>query len=173
MTSEKAEFDEAMAEVRRRVDEGRRSGKYPEELDEQLASEFARLAKDPLAFGRLDALRSTVEKLRRASFGRALIEYSSSVPGGSALHQLVGKLVSRQVLSITQQTAAFAAEVSRSLDAVVAALEEIQTVVTGDVLGDIDAVHHRLVRVERRLARLEDDRGDLGTSSASGTGVAD
>ena len=31
------------------TDEGRRTGKYPEELDEQLASEFSRLAKDPLA----------------------------------------------------------------------------------------------------------------------------
>ena len=164
MTGETGEFENAMTEVRRRVEEGRRSGKYPAELDDQLSSEFSRMARDPLRFGDIEAARSAVGRIRSAAFGRSLIQYSSSVPGGTALHQLVGKLVSRQILAVTQQVTAFATDVSRALVAVVAALEEIEAVIRGDVLGDIDAVHHRLVAVEHRLARLE-STGDESDAS--------
>jgi len=155
MTDEASEFDATMAEVQRRVAEGRASGRYPAELDEQLASEFSRMSKDPLWFGSYDALPGAIARVRGASFGRAFIQYTSSIPGGNALHQAVGRVVSRQVLGLSQQMATFANEVAASLEAFVAALDETRTVIRGDVLGDIDAVNHRLVRVEQRLARFE------------------
>lgn len=145
----------AVAEVQRRVAAGRVDGRYPIDLDRQLESEFSRLAKDPLWFRAFDALPGAVSRVRNAAFGHAPIEYSSTVPGGSALHRIVGKLVSRQVIALSQQMSTFASEVTRSLEDVVAALEETRTVVKGDVLGDIDAVHHRITAVETRLARLE------------------
>lgn len=153
-----AEFEAAIAEVERRVAAGRADGRYPVELDEQLASEFSRLAKDPLWFRTFDALPGAISRVRNASFGRSLIAYSSSIPGGTQLHRVVGKVVSRQVVAISQQMSTFAGEVARSLDEVVAALEETRTVIKGDVLGDIDAVHARLTRVEHRLAQLEAER---------------
>jgi len=180
MTEATSEFDAAMAEVQRRVEDGRRNGTYPEELDEQMASEFSRMAKDPLWFGSFDALPAAVERVRSAGFGRAVIATTSSIPGGSALHRIIGKVVSRQMLGVAQQMSAFAADVTSSLEALVAALEETRTVIRGDVLGDIDAVHHRLVGVERRLARLEaaasaDDAhgADAGDAAPAGDSTTD
>jgi hypothetical protein len=124
------------------------------------------MGKDPLWFNTFDALPAVVSRVRQAAFGRTLIEYTSSMPGGTTLHRLVGKAVSRQVVALSQQMATFAADVAASLDAVVAALEETRTVVQGDVLGDVDAVHHRLVSVEHRLARLEAASGAVDTADA-------
>lgn len=166
MDDEAGEFEAATAEVRKRVAAGRADGTYPPELDDQLASEFARMARDPLWFGAVEALPAVVERVRGARFGQALVEYTSGVPGGSQMHRVVGKVVSRQVAGLAQQMSAFALNVSASLDAVVAALEETRTVLQGDVLSDLDAVHHRLVAVEHRLARLE-------TGAADGPGPAD
>ena len=166
MTNTSDDFDAAIAEVQRRVEAGRASGQYPPELDEQLASEFSRLSKDPLWFASYDRLPGAVARVRGASFGRALIQYTSSIPGGNALHQAVGRVVSRQVLGLSQQMATFAAEVAASLDAFVEALDETRSVIRADLLGDIDAVNHRLVRVEQRLARLEADAESAESASA-------
>jgi hypothetical protein len=146
---------DAVAEVRRKVEEGRASGLYPEELDAQLASQFARSAKDPLRFERLAAVRDQVDRLAAVRFGRDRIGLSSSVAGGSQLHRVVGKAVSRQVAGILQQVGGYAKDVSSTMQALVAALDEQRTVITNDLFGDIDAVHHRLVALEHRLARLE------------------
>ena len=148
-------FDEAIAEVERRVAAGRVDGRYPEDLDAQLASQFSRLAKDPLAFGALDDVRAAVTNLRSQRFGRDQIALDSDVPGGPQLHRVVGKVVSRQILGLVQQMTRYSRSVLDSVDALATALEEIRTVINGDLLGDIDAVHHRLVSTEQRLARLE------------------
>lgn len=155
MTNEAGQFEAAMAEVQRRVEAGRKSGKYSDEIDDQLASEFARMARDPLWFSSFERLPATVGEVRGAKFGQALVEYTSGVPGGSQLHRAVGKAVSRQVSGIAQQMSAFALTVSKALDAVVDALDETKSVIQADVLSDIDAVHHRLVSLEHKVARLE------------------
>lgn len=163
MTDEPSRYDAAVAEVERRVAEGRASGKYPEELDEQLASEFSRMAKDPLWFRSFAALPEAVDRVRRAGAARAAVVYSSGLPGGAALHRLVEKAVSRQVSAIAQQLSSVATTVASSLDEIVAALEETRTVIQADVLSDLDAVHHRLVAVEHRLARMERAGGPVAT----------
>ena len=153
-------WSDAMAQIRRRVAEGRADGRYPEDLDDQLASQFARAAKDPLAFTALAALAERVERLGTLRFGRDRIGLDSAVTGGSQLHRVVGKAVSRQVGGVLQQVSELARDTTATLRAVVAALEEQRNVVTNDLFGDIDAVHARLVAVEHRLARLEAESTD-------------
>lgn len=148
-------WSDAMAEIRRRVDAGRADGRYPEDLDEQLASQFARAAKDPLTFPALAALTRRVEGLRALTFGRNRIGLASTLPGGSKLHRIVGVMISRSISGVLQQVAELSRGTADALDSVVAALEEQRTVITNDLFGDIDAVHARLVTVEHRLARLE------------------
>jgi hypothetical protein len=148
-------FEDALAQVRERVERGRAEGLYPEELDEQLASQFARARKDPLLFEQLARARQAVARTVDARFGRDQIALDSGLPGGTELHRLVGKAISRQVLGVLQQMTRFAHSTGESLTAILDALDEMKTVVTNDLFGDIDAVHHRLVSVEARLARLE------------------
>jgi hypothetical protein len=148
-------FEDALAQVRERVERGRAEGLYPEELDEQLASQFARARKDPLLFEQLARARQAVARTVDARFGRDQIALDSGLPGGTEVHRLVGKAISRQVLGVLQQMTRFAQSTGESLTAILDALDEMKTVVTNDLFGDIDAVHHRLVSVEARLARLE------------------
>jgi hypothetical protein len=148
-------FEDALAQVRERVERGRAEGLYPEELDEQLASQYARARKDPLLFEQLDRARALVARAAGLRFGRDQIALDSGMPGGTEVHRLIGKAVSRQVLGVLQQVSRFADLTGESLTAMLGALDEMRSVVTNDLFGDIDAVHHRLVSVEARLARLE------------------
>ncbi len=100
-------------------------------------------------------MREIVARTVGSRFGRDQIGLDSGVPGGTEIHRLVGKAVSRQVLGVLQQVTRYAESTGESLTAILDALDEMRTVVTNDLFGDIDAVHHRLVSVEARLARLE------------------
>jgi hypothetical protein len=155
MSDEQSEFLTAMAEVDRRVAAGRADGRYSPDLDDQLASEFTRLGKDPLWFAAIDAVDAVVARLGLIRFGQSLIDRSSSMPGGSAIHAAVAKIVSRQTHGLAEQAQVLATQTYEALTSVQAALDEIRVVIRGDVFGDIDAVHHRLIAVERRLAALE------------------
>ncbi|MEZ5320843.1 MAG: hypothetical protein R2698_01945 [Microthrixaceae bacterium] len=117
-------YEAATAEVARRVEEGRRSGKYPPELDAQLESEFARMPRDPLWFRAFDRIPPAVAAVRAVRFGQRFIESTSSLPGGAVLHQTVGRLVTRQVGGLAEQMSRFATEVAAALDAMAAALDE-------------------------------------------------
>jgi hypothetical protein len=148
-------WEAAKAEVERRVAEGRANGLYPEELDEQLASQFSRAAKDPLAFATFDELRERLEHLAGLSVAVRRDGMQSSVPGGEIVHRTIAKLTSRQMTAVDRDLTALLHECQGVLTAVAAALDEVRTVVSTDLFGDIDAIHHRLVTVEHRLARLE------------------
>lgn len=153
--SDRTDYEDAVARVQQRVAEGRASGLYPETLEAQLANQFQRASVDPLTFPGLEALRQRVAALKATTFSRARIEVTSSLPGGSQIHRLVGKVVARQVEGVLTQLIDFSRAVTNSLDGVIDSLDELRAVVTTEVFGDIDAVHHRLVEVEQRLARLE------------------
>jgi hypothetical protein len=144
----------AVAEVKRRVEEGRRDGTYPEELDVELASQFARAGKDPLAFSSLPVLRERIDALGATRMDLT-IDPASSVPGGSGIHQLVSKLITRQVQSIARQLSAVVRSTTAALEGVADSLDELRTVVANDVLGDIDSLHHRLIVLEHQVARME------------------
>ena len=141
-------LDRATAEIRRRVEAGRADGTYPAELDERLLAEFAHLGKDPLWFGSFERLRPVVARLRQSTSTGLAKDNRSAVPGGAVAHRVVAKLVSRQV-------AALVVRVTEALDVVVEALDETRSVIQGDVLADLDSVHHRLVDLEHRVARAE------------------
>lgn len=166
MSVNNEEFDAAVAEVERRVAQGRQDGRYPEELDAQLASEFSRQAKDPLWFQAVDRLPEAAARLRGLVFGRTAIEHTSSMPGGAALHKAVSLIVSRQVLALSQQLNTLSREVASALDDTAEALGEMRSALRGDVFGDIDAVHHRLVVAEQRLARAEAELAELKNATS-------
>ncbi len=155
----------AVAEVRRRVEQGRRDGTYPEDLDLELASQFARAGKDPLTFSGIAVLRERAAELAGTPID-IHIDPTSSIPGGSGIHLVVSKIVSRQAMAIARQLSRIARGTASALDAAATSLDEIRAVLSNDVLGDLDALHHRLVALEHKVARLELEDSDLGEHSA-------
>ena len=149
-------WEEAVAEVARRVEAGRRDGRYPEELDVELAAQFARAHKDPLAFATIDAVRARAGAIASTPLDLS-IEDSSALPGGSGVHRLVNKAMARSLAAVARRLAELARATAGGFESVADSLEEVRAVITNDVLGDIDALHHRLVVLEHEVARLRPD----------------
>jgi len=153
--TENLDHDAVAALIQERLDEGRAAGRYSDDLDEQLASQFQRAAVDPLTFPALEALRTRVGSFRIPSVARLKVPTESSIPGGSQMHRFVVKVVARQLAAVIDQVTEVAIDAQAALGGVVGALDEIRSIVTTEVFADIDSVHHRLVAVEQRLSRLE------------------
>lgn len=147
--------EDAAALVAAKLAEGRATGRYSDELDERLATQFQRAGVDPLGFPAFAALTERVGQLRRTGFGRPEVPRSSSIPGGSAAHGVVARIVGRQIDGVLRRLSSYANSVSQTFEAVTESIDELRSLLTTEVFGDIDAVHQRLVGVEHRLARLE------------------
>ncbi len=146
-------------EVSRRVAEGRRRGIYSDSLDEELASGFARMGRDPLWFDSFGQMEAALREIRSTRF--ALDPPSSSnFPAGAQLHRVVGRVIGQQVTGVMNQVRMLAGLSVGALNALERSLTELRLVISEDVLGDLDDLHHRLVAIERRLNLLESaDRG--------------
>ena len=154
MEDDQGVVEAAQAEISRRVAEGMASGKYSAELDAQLASHFSRMSTDRLWFSSFTKLQESIAETRGFRFGREFIELDSSMPGGSQVHRIVGKAVSRSVLGVLQQMINYSRSVQQSLEALHASLSEVRGVIEADLLGDIDEVHARITDLEFKVAQL-------------------
>ena len=144
--------------VRQRVEQGKAAGWYSDDLDEQLAQQFQRAAVDPLKFPVLEALPGLVDSLRIPTLADLRVHSESMIPAGAQVHNVVSRLVGRQIGAVLTSVSQFGQDVQGSLRGVIDSLEELRSIVTTEVFGDLDSVHHRLVAVEQRLARLESER---------------
>jgi SAM-dependent methyltransferase len=144
-----ATVDHLVTELRLRVAERRKSGFYPEGLEDELEAHFRRVVAHR-AHADLAGLRSNLEVLEvRGLFSPDRIPVDTSVPGGALLHRSVGKLVSRQTQGILEQVQEFADIVREALENIVEALEDPNGHVHADLVGQLDAVFERLATYER------------------------
>ena len=159
--------DDIVEHLRAVVDQRRTTGEYPIGMETELDAEFASIVSatkrhelDGDEIGRrLEALRGAVRNVS------GVAETGSRVPGGSALHGSIGRLIERH----TNHVAHGVREVG---DAVVSALTEIERllrvqraaderqlndVLAGvlDRLAAVDELMSSVRSIERRLAQLE------------------
>jgi SAM-dependent methyltransferase len=140
--------DEVVAQLRERVEQRRREGFYPEDLDRELHEHQRRIAQFR-SIPNLDPLRGALTRLDDVSgFTPTRIETESRVPGGRALHDLVARLVHRQTAGVLEQVQLFADVVRDALKAVLAVIEE-PAHVHADLVGQIDALFDRMAAFER------------------------
>lgn len=153
------DVDALVEALRTKVAERRAQSVYPGGLEEDLESHFRRIAghRSPVD---ADDLWARLQELEPKSiFHPELIPLDSRVPGGSALHRTVAKLVGRQTQGIFEQLQAFASGVHEMLRSMVAAIEDPAAHVHADLVGQLDAVFERLASYER---------GDGDTASVGG-----
>ena len=159
---------ELVEELRRRVDERRRTGAYPVGLEENLDSHFRRIVAQRT--GDVEMAKAAVARVQSTiAFTRARIPVGSDVPAGAFAHRAVGKLVSRQTQGVLEQVEDFANAVLDALTAMLGVLEVPGTHEHADLASQLDALLERvtdLLRVEAgpeavvaelldRVARLE------------------
>ncbi|HEX2849878.1 MAG TPA: methyltransferase domain-containing protein [Acidimicrobiales bacterium] len=142
--------------VRRRVEERRAAGDYPDGLEARLDAHFERVAArrpEPYDAGRLRARLGAVDE--SLAFDAARITAESGVPGGAALHRAVAKAVSRQTSGVLEQVSEFARAVREALYELAKAVEHPFGHRHPDLLGAVDEALDRLAGMERSLAAGE------------------
>ncbi len=153
-----------MQEVMDAAREARDSGVYPDGLEEQLQSDFARQLSRPDPRDRIKHLDGLLEQLSARRMGRAAVETSSAIPGGSAAHRAIGKVVSRQVDGVYQQMNNFTAELVGVLGFMMEGLQDPQAHVHTEMLRELDAL-------QDRVAELQVTIDSLGSTYREATGV--
>jgi hypothetical protein len=146
---EQKTFEELLARV------AERAALIDPDLDLQLESAFMRAARERMAPPAVERLREAVEGLTTAGFAPAAIETGSKVPGGSALHQVVAKVVGRQIGGLAQQSREFGNEIIVALYAVLGAFDEVLAATRADVVAEIDALHERIFVLEHQVRDLQ------------------
>lgn len=162
--------DDLVAQLKAKVEERRRRGEYPADLEDRLSEHFRRIAAmrppgfDPVPMQQRLAL---IEKSFQFDAGK--VNAASRLPGGSILHKTVAKMVRRQTDEIFEQVRYFAAVTRDTFSLMFDMLQESGTHVHRDVQANIDALYEKLsvldrspqggdesvVDLRRRIERLE------------------
>lgn len=144
------EVDELVERLQRRMAEREAAGVYPPTLRADLDAAFERVVAHRTSTHDLTGLRERVEAVARAgAVTPAAISYESGLPGGDALHKLVGKAVSRQTAGVLSQVQALADSVVFALREAVEAMEQHTAQPHAELVGEIDALADRLSALER------------------------
>jgi SAM-dependent methyltransferase len=136
-----------LAKLHETVEERRRSGEYPPDLERNLAQHYQQiLAGQGIGADRLERLLRNLDLA--TDLGPHRIETTSSFPMGSQVHKLIAKLVARQTEGILAQVA----ELAIATRAVVVELSEFQppgALRMADITARIDDILDRLAAYER------------------------
>src|SRR5687768_589791 len=109
MDEERPDLDALIEQLRDKVRERRASGLYPEGLEHDLDSHFRRISAHRPAMYDPEPLHEKHAALHSfEGFTPARIDVASHVPGGSALHATVARIVSRQIAGVLAQMQDFA-----------------------------------------------------------------
>ncbi len=149
---EASEVDELVARLRDRVEERRRSGAYPADLEEEMTAHFRRILHQRRGPRDLPDVEGPVRAARNAlPLEAKRIPTTSALPGGELLHKAVARIVSRQTQGALQQVEAFARPVQDALEALLAAIQELDRRIQVDVAHSLDALYERQAAHERML----------------------
>ncbi len=143
-------------ELQARVEERRRRGQYPPNLEADLDAHFQRIVTQrPHAYD-LDRLASLITGLEdHMAFDPGQIPLTSEVPGVAAVHGLVAKLVRRQVQGILEQVSAYSRAVQDVLQEILQVLQTPDAHEHPHIGGRIDTIVERLGQYERGPANSE------------------
>jgi 2-polyprenyl-3-methyl-5-hydroxy-6-metoxy-1,4-benzoquinol methylase len=151
------DLDSVIAELKARIEERRRAGDYPDDLEETLDEHFDRLVGvRPRSTPALHSeLQAALRELSTQRFTRARIETSSNLPAGDFVHRAMGRALSRQVDGVLRQIEEQNLLVTRAI----ALLGEIAATIGNEfdtkVLQQLDDLQVRLAEQARDVTRLE------------------
>jgi SAM-dependent methyltransferase len=163
LTSGTPDVSALVDELRHRIEQRRREGFYPDRLEQDLEAHFQRIAAHRPAPYDYSELHRRLAGLDHAmGFSPAHIPYDSGLPGGAALHRVVGKAVSRQTAGILEQMITFGNAVRDLFRELLVALEHPNAHVHSELLGQVDALMERI----GELDRVATSTGSLASDAA-------
>jgi len=162
------DIEELVTGLQNRVESRRQSGDYPLGLEEQLEAEFAiimaAVRRDEVNTAELGRRLAGVERSAQAI--RAGGETSSSVPGGSLIHKVAGRLVGRHTGQLAEAVRSLGGEISGSLHEIHHLIDLQQRAderqlhdVVGSLMDRVAVIDHvadAIARLEARVKTLEE-----------------
>ena len=142
---------EALAEDVAAAAAARRArGDYPPGLEAEL-DEHYRIVSGRDGASAVDAVTAVGAFVGRPPLGVPTeIDTSSSFPGGSRVHRLVGATVIRHQAALVAELNNVVAHLNTALSALAAALEP-QAKLEAEIAGRLDAIEARLIELQRKL----------------------
>jgi SAM-dependent methyltransferase len=148
------DVDTLVERLRQVVEDRRRAGEYPPDLERDLDAHFRRIAARAQDMGDLQGLLTDVRLA--AEIAPERISYVSSLPLGTTVHKTFGKAVRRQTQGVVTQVNGFARAVLILLEAVVQTRPVHETALS-DLNARLDAVMERMGDYERVPADASPD----------------
>lgn len=163
------DIDALVAELKARVAERRRSGDYPEGLEEELAAHFRRIVgQHPASSTALPDFRPALEALASSlAFDARRIPADSRLRAGRAAHRAVARAVGRQVQGVFEQVREFGQATQAALGEAAEAIGSLGREVREEVGGQVGALFELVAAQERAAVRLERATAELKTYLAT------
>jgi hypothetical protein len=156
--------------VAAKVAAGRLDGTYPAGLEDELDEHWRRVVGRP-SDAPLDRVHRALDGyIAGATFSVPTVEPTSGVPGGSALHKLVGKTVTRHLSDLVLQLDEFARSVQEMFSSIVAVLDDVPAHTHTQLVGQLESMEGSMasmVRTVNALASSADD-SDPGVAEQHG-----
>lgn len=150
---QKPDVDALVRRLRERVEERRRSGEYPADLERDLDRHFEQAVAASLRARR--ELEVLLDEFREASkVGPERISTASDKRLGARIHGAIGKVVKRQTEGILLQVG----ELAGTLDALLSAIVEVEL---ADIVSRVDTLMDRIAAFERLPQPSDEVTGDL------------
>lgn len=150
------DIDALVSELKRTVEQRRRSGDLDADLDEELESRFASLKREAASRQDFDPLTASLGRQRAvAHFSRNRIVTESRIPAGSTVHRAAGAAVRRQVDGLLDQMQQFADAVLDTTEMLGSMLGDPPFHHHDDIRGDLDMVSDRVVELERARVAVD------------------
>lgn len=148
------DVDTLVAELQAKVKERRRNGTYPPGLEEDLAIHFEVMLNRGMRAPRPVDIHGPLGRIAEAlPLESSRIPTVSRHPAGTAFHQTVARIVSRQTEGALQQVQAFAGPVAEALGALTTAFEDLAREVRDDLSTRLDTVLERQAIYERWMTQ--------------------
>jgi 2-polyprenyl-3-methyl-5-hydroxy-6-metoxy-1,4-benzoquinol methylase len=161
--SAEGDLDEIVSVLRSRVEARQRAGVYPAGLDEEMGALFRRILhrREPRDLPDLEAAVAAIAAALPLQADR--IPATSNLPGGTAAHRAIGKVVGRQTQGVLEQVQTFAEPVVAALRDLATAVRELHETVTLDIAQSLDALYGRQSAQARILAATGFTDRSMGT----------
>lgn len=154
--TEPIDLHQVLEEVRVAAANARATGVYPAGLEESLQSDFARQLHRPDPRDRILHLRKELERLNSAAhLKQTSAPTTSSLPGGSAAHKAVAKVVGRQINALYEQMNEFTGELLPVIGHVVDGLQDPRSHMHEDLMCELDSMQDRVAELQRTLDHLD------------------
>jgi 2-polyprenyl-3-methyl-5-hydroxy-6-metoxy-1,4-benzoquinol methylase len=159
--------------LRHRVEQRRRDGTYPPELETELDGHFARVTGDrlPSTAHLVDQLDHAIDELAHFGFSRDHISTESSLPGGGMLHRAIAKGVGRQIEGVLAQAQDQSHRVAKALSLMAQLNNLLADMYDTRVLQQLDDLQLRLNQEHRQLNDVIASLADV-TARMPGAAVA-